>query len=244
MVTVAAGCFLMGSETGDADERPVHRVFIDGYRIGKYVVTQAMWKRTMGQLPCKIRQVDAQLPIVEISWYDAIEFCNRLSYQHALNSCYSSTGGNVTCDFDADGFRLPTESEWEYAARGGAESNDYLYAGSHIPDEVAWYVRNSSRQLHQVGQKKPNGLGLYDMSGNVYEYCWDPYGPYPTTEVRNPTGYQQKVVKAHRVIRGGNSFGLPYRIRVSSRRRYGYMGYTHDFIGFRIVKRVVEKPSR
>jgi len=243
-VLIQDGRFLMGSESGDPDELPVHEVELGRFWIGKYTVTQGLWKRVAGKLPEKTRAQDARLPLVEVSWYEAVAFCNALSRDQGLECCYESSGKIVEWKKTSDGYRLPTEAEWEYAARGGTTSRGTLYSGSDNLDEVAWYLGNSGRETHPVGTKGPNGLGLYDMSGNVYEYCWDVYGPYANELIRNPVGPTPKVANAYRTIRGGNCFGLGYRVRVTSRRRYGFMGYTHDFIGFRVARGPIEAESR
>ena len=143
------------------------------------------------------------LPVEKVSWYDAVKFCNKKSERDGLTPCYSGSGSNVSCNFSANGYRLLTEAEWEYAARGGPESRGYKYSGSSNPDEVAWYRDNLGIKTHQVGIKKANELGLYDMSGNVYEWCWDMYddGYYRNSPTSNPKGPSSG---KYRVLRGGS----------------------------------------
>jgi sulfatase modifying factor 1 len=130
------------------------------------------------------------LPVIHVDWYDVVAYCNWLSEEESLAPCYSGVGKNSTCDFSANGYRLPTEAEWEYAARGGRKSQGFTFAGSNNPDEVAWYDANSDDRPHPVGQKQPNELGLYDMSGNLFEWCWDWYGKdyYATSPASDPQG--------------------------------------------------------
>jgi formylglycine-generating enzyme required for sulfatase activity len=156
MVFVEGGTFMMGSEDGYDSEKPAHRVTLDSFEIGKYPVTQAQWQAVMGNNPsyCKNR---SECPVENVSWNDVQEFIQK------LNSITYKT------------YRLPTEAEWEYAARGGNKSRGYKYAGSNNIDEVAWYDKNSGRKTHPVGLKSPNELGLYDMIGNVYEWSRDYY---------------------------------------------------------------------
>ena len=159
------------------------------FYIGKYQVTQKEWLGIMGNNPSYFK--GDKLPVEHISWYDCIEFCNKLSDKYGLRKYYNITANDVTFNTDADGFRLPTEAEWEYAARGGNKSKNYKYSGSNNAEDVAWYYENSGnkalhdetkvvgkleenrRQTHEVGQKQPNELGLYDMSGNIWEWCND-----------------------------------------------------------------------
>jgi len=180
MVLVEAGSFQMGSTDGYAHEQPVHTVLISKpFYIAKYEVTFEEYDcfcddTHRGRLDDHGWGRDNQ-PVTQVDWYDAVEYCNWLSEKEELSPCYSGKGKMVECNFSANGYRLLTEAEWEYAARGGQKSQGFIYAGSDNPDEVAWYADNSNDRLHHVGEKGPNELGIYDMCGNSFEWCWDWY---------------------------------------------------------------------
>lgn len=182
MIKVEGGTFKMGSTTGDSDEQPVHNVTLSSdYYIGETEVTQELWTAVMGINPSNFIS-DSQLPVECVSWEDCQRFISNLN---------SQTGAN---------FRLPTEAEWEFAARGGNKSQGYTYSGSNTIGDVAWYSGNSGSKTHVVKSKSPNELGIYDMSGNVYEWCSDWYGSYSSTAVKDPTGPS---AGSSRVFRGG-----------------------------------------
>ena len=181
MVYVAGGTFQMGSNDGDDDEKPVHSVTLSDYYIGQTEVTQELWQAVMGSNPSDFK--GAKNPVNNVSWNDCQEFIIKLN---------RLTGGR---------FRLPTEAEWEYAARGGNKSRGYKYSGSDYLGSVAWYKDNSGREVHPVGSKSANELGLYDMSGNVFEWCSDRFGDYPSSPQTNPTGASSG---SERVARGGS----------------------------------------
>ena len=185
MVYVNGGTFTMGAtaEQGsdvDSNEKPTHSVTVSDFYIGKYEVTQAQWRAVMGSNPSNF--TGDNYPVEDVSWNDVQEFIEKLNAQ---------TGKN---------FRLPTEAEWEYAARGGNKSKSYKYSGSNIIGDVGWY-KDNARGAHPVGQKAPNELGIYDMTGNVWEWCQDRYGDYSSSSQTNPTGPSSGY---NHIMRGGS----------------------------------------
>ena len=216
MVKVEAGSFDMGAtsemQNPYSDEKPVHRVTLtNNYYVGKYEVTQALWQAVMGSNPSIFKGDD--LPVEEVSWKDCQKFITKLN---------AMTGKR---------FRLPSEAEWEYAARGGKKSRGYLYSGSNAIGDVAWYEGNSSFMTHAVGTKQPNELGIYDMTGNVWEWCQDRYGSYSSSPQTNPTG---AVGGSRRVFRGGSWSYSARRCCTSSRSGYS-PGYRRYDLGLRLV---------
>jgi formylglycine-generating enzyme required for sulfatase activity len=229
MVLVEAGSFQMGSINGDSDEQPVHTVHITRpFYIAKYAVTfeeyDLFCDDTIGIPRPKDRGWGRGAhPLSGVNWYDAVKNCNWLSEKEGLTPCYNVKGKLTECDFSANGYRLPTEAEWEYAARGGHKSQGYEYAGSNNVDDVGWYEDNSGGQTHHVGQKQPNELGLYDMSGNMWEWCWDWYGQdyYASSPVSDPTGPSSGtgvyIADADRARRGGSYREKATYLRVTFR---------------------------
>jgi formylglycine-generating enzyme required for sulfatase activity len=235
MVLVEGGTFQMGSTGGDSDERPVHTVTVGSFYRGRTEVTQKEWMEVMGNNPSNFR--GDNLPVEMVSWNDAIEYCNRLSLKEGLTPAYRGSGNNITCDFNASGYRLPTEAEWEYAAKGG--NKDYIsyeYSGSNSVDVVAWYNGNSGNTTHPVGTKRPNSLGLYDMNGNVWEWCWDWYGGYSGGSQTDPAGPSGPTSSGtYRVLRGG-SWGSAAAYVRSAFRNYDTPSSRSNYIGFRLVR--------
>ncbi|WP_308232301.1 SUMF1/EgtB/PvdO family nonheme iron enzyme, partial [uncultured Prevotella sp.] len=218
MVRVEAGTFTMGATPEmkdpdyDYDEKPTHQVTLtNDYYIGKYEVTQALWQAVMGSNPSKFK--GDNLPVENVSWKDCQEFLSKLN----------NTTGKT--------FRLPTEAEWEYAARGGKKNRGYLYSGSNNISDVAWYSDNSDNKTHAVGSKQANELGIYDMSGNVYEWCQDRKGSYSSSSQVNPTGAASG---SYRVRRGGY-WSSSARYCRSSDRSSSSPGYRDFDLGLRLV---------
>ncbi len=212
MIRVEAGTFRMGSTSGDSDEQPVHSVTLSSdYYIGETEVTQELWTAVMGTNPSNFTS-DSQLPVEKVSWNDCQTFITKLN---------SLTGAT---------FRLPTEAEWEFAARGGNKSQGYTYSGSNTIDNVAWYTDNSSSKTHVVKTKSPNELGIYDMSGNVWEWCQDWYGSYSSAAVTDPQGASSG---SSRVYRGGSWGNYATYCRCTNR---DYTPtYTVYILGLRLV---------
>ena len=202
MVIVREGSFVMGTnnQMSDAnyDEFPAHQVTLSTYTIGQTQVTQELWEAVMGNNPSGCR-IHPQCPVENVSWNDCQEF---ISVLNALTGC---------------SFRLPTEAEWEFAARGGNKSRGYIYAGADYYDTVAWCENNSNDRTQPVGTKKANELGIYDMSGNVWEWCYDWWGMYTNESSVNPTGPE---TGNSRIVRGGCMRGHSRFCRIGYRMAY------------------------
>ena len=216
MIFVEGGTFTMGAtpEQGKdtyKDEYPIHEVTLSDYYIGETEVTQALWKAVMGSNPSYFK--GDNLPAVNVSYKDVRTFITKLN---------EKTGKT---------FRLPTEAEWEYAAKGGNLSKGFKYSGSNDYNEVGWCYENSDKRPHPVGEKKPNELGIYDMSGNVYELCSDLYGEYISEAQTNPQGPSGG---SSRVIRGGSWNDDAWNCRASSRINVNLSYHSGD-LGFRLV---------
>jgi len=248
MVLVEKGSFTMGDTWGGgfSDEKPTHKVtFTYDFYIGKYEVTfneyDAFCNATGRSKPSDSGWGRGQRPVINVSWNDAIAYCNWLSEKEKLPKAYDSNGnlldkdGRVTTDpSKVVGYRLPTEAEWEYAARGGNKSKGYKYSGSDNVSDVAWYSSNSGSKTQEVGKKAPNELGLYDMSGNVWEWCSDWYGSYSSSAQTNP---YNSTAGSGRVLRGGSWYDDASYTRVADRNRRSPT-YTNYDLGFRICRTV------
>ena len=208
----------MGSEDEDAydDEKPVHKVQLDSFYMGKFPVTQALWKAVMNENPSFF--TGDSRPVESVSWEDAQQFLEKLN----------ELTGKAYC--------LPTEAEWEYAARGGQQGKGYKYAGSNKLKEVGWYWENSYFETKAVGLKYPNELGIFDMSGNVWEWCQDWYAAYPTKAVDDPKGPE---IGSYPIRRGGSWTYDATLARVADRGCYS-PDYRYNDIGFRLARTVVD----
>jgi formylglycine-generating enzyme required for sulfatase activity/uncharacterized protein YjbI with pentapeptide repeats len=229
---IPPGSFQMGSKEGDISFGPPHLVkFAKPFLMSQMPITQSVYEAVTGKNPSKFK--GAEQPVDSVNWFDAIDFCNRLSKLEGFKQVYElddSRSGEVKIKRDADGYRLPTEAEWEYVARSGV---DYLYAGSDQINDVAWYLDNSNGHPHAVGQKKPNAWGFYDMSGNIWEWCFDAfdgnaYGQRPLDGIEDPVIHGSDVP---RVLRGGSwSYELEgvsvfFRFRLAPHFRTSRVGF-------------------
>jgi len=230
-------------------------ITLSNFSIDKYEITQSKYTEVMGYNPNTGYGWGNNYPAYNVSWFRAIEYCNRRSSLENLTPCYSyltfgtdpdgwpvgwNTNNNnhlyITCDWTADGYRLPTEMEWQYAAMGGASSQGYTYSGSNNPDEVGWHWDWGTPfcySCYPVGLLQPNELGIYDMSGNVFEWCWDRFAPLPAGAQENPTGTDLEYVT--RAIRGGSAYHPPEYSTVLSRTS-AYPTQAIYTIGFRVAQ--------
>ena len=216
MVYVEGGTFQMGSNRGYSDENPIHTVTVNGFFMDKMEVTQAEYRRVMGNTPSNYDGCD-DCAVEEVSWHDANAYAKKV------------------------GKRLPTEAEWEYAARGGNKSKGYTYSGSNNLDAVGWYDRNSNKKTNPVGHKQPNELGLYDMSGDVFEWCSDWYGDYSSSQQTDPQGSNSG---ESRVLRGGSWGNDAVNCRITYRCRFNLDGPVYGFNSFGLRLVMPAKPHQ
>jgi formylglycine-generating enzyme required for sulfatase activity len=256
MVLVEGGTFQMGSPLSEAeryDEETPRQVTVGSFYMGKYEVTQAEYEPVMGNNPSHFK--GANLPVENVSWYDAVEFCNRLSLREGLTPVYTITKDGsdpdnksagdtlrwlVRWNRNAEGYRLPTEAEWEYACRAGTATP--FNTGSNISADIANYdgnypYTNGSKGIHrkktlEAGSLPPNPWGLYEMHGNVWEWCWDWYGDYGAGARTDPGG---AVTGAYRVARGGSWFSDAVSLR-SAGRSYDIPSNRFNALGFRLAR--------
>jgi formylglycine-generating enzyme required for sulfatase activity len=258
MVYVKGGTFQMG-DTFDHffnNGKPVHGVTVSNFYLGRYEVTQAEWLAYSDTNLAWFR--NDSLPIEQVDWFDVFVYCNLRSLAEGLTPCYSMGGKalplnfnyireqgpmygpdtlhpSVKCDFSVNGYRLPTEAEWEFAAKGGRKSKGFVFSGSDSLDEVAWYADNSDSRTHPVGTKKSNELGLYDMSGNVIERVWDWYQEYDPKHQYNPWGPSDGNI---RIMRGGSWSGDGRYCEVTY--RYTHPSWRDYTTGFRLCRSVAK----
>ncbi len=233
MVLVKGGPFQMGCDDAGSIEEPLHKVKLDSFLIGKYEITQKEWMHVMGENPSVF--IGENNPVGGVDWNLAVKYCNERSEKEGLKPCYSKEGDEVVCDFSADGYRLPTEAEWEFASIGGIESKGYIYSGSDNPFEVGWFEQNAFEEIKPVGLLKPNELGIYDMSGNVWEWCWEWFDGeyYKNSPGQNPRGPQKGTLRSYR---GGGADGIKDWLRSAG--RYGQIPSWNVFnMGVRVVRK-------
>ena len=244
MVEVPAGSFLMGSpgsdDMADAGERPQHRVTLSSFRIARTTVTETQYRELMGDRADPPEE--DTVPATGIDWYQAITFCNALSKRHGYRPCYRRSRLPLLlawrCDWGADGYRLPTEAEWEYACRAGTTTRWSFGDDEARLAKHAWFKANSEDNVHPVEQKHPNPWGLYDMHGNVWEWCWDFFGGYRGFERRDPHGAW---LGRQRGLRGGSFWVSPRDLR-SARRDFDDPEDQDRRFGFRCVRVPARQP--
>jgi len=243
MIRVNGGTFLMGSPEDEGgrhqtDEGPQHRVTVSSFYISKFPITQAEYEAIMGENPSQHRGQD--FPVDRVSWIEAIDYCNKRSIAEGLTPVYTINGANVTWNREANGYRLPTEAEWEYACRAGTTTP--YYSGASM-DDAGWHRDNSFitldtgarlRTTYPVGQKLPNAWGLYDMHGNVLEWCWDWMSEYTSEPKVDPIG---PATGTRRVYRGGSFDFQPAWCR--SAYRFGqHQRFRMFYTGFRVARNI------
>lgn len=254
MKPIAGGSGLnLGAGAGSGDNNGPHTVDLTPYHIGKTEVTQELWMAVMGSNPSQFTgspasgEQQSKRPVDTVTWFDCIKFCNKLTdgiaglgpSERVYTVSGSGSGTTVTQNLSKKGFRLPTEAEWEWAARGGTGDP---YSGGTVAGNVAWFSGNSNHKTHEVGKKTANGYGLYDMSGNVWEWCWDLYKSAVPSGGTDPIGPAPAVGLTHRTKRGGSwdradtVCKCVYR-GAADPTASDDPGYADDKIGFRIVCR-------
>ncbi|GHU52999.1 hypothetical protein FACS1894200_13530 [Spirochaetia bacterium] len=228
MVHIAGGTFMMGSSANEEyrhSDEVQHRVTVSGFYMGKYLVTQQDYQALMGYNPSWFK--GDTLPVEQVNWYDAIDYCNARSKKEGLAPVYTVEGNNVTWSYNANGYRLPTEVEWEYACRAGTITP--FSTGDTITTHQANY---NGKSTTPVGSLTANAWGLYDMHGNVWEWCWDWYGDYSSGNQTDPVGADSGY---DRVSRGGGWDGNVAGLRSASR-SFLSPTFRYDDLGFRVVR--------
>jgi formylglycine-generating enzyme required for sulfatase activity len=241
MISLPAGEFMMGSTQGGLDESPQHKVQVSAFLIDKFEVMHELFTKV--QLPNPSHWQDSpKKPVERVRWRDAKQYCNERSLLEGLKPCYNEKTMDWDCDYTANGYRLPTEAEWEYAARAGTDG-PYDFGRQDKLRQYAWFAANADQKTHPVGQKQSNRWGLYDMYGNVSEWCEDIYSPtyYKESSPVDPHGPANPGKDVKRVIRGGSWKSSPDACRVTARQgeKTGDSDacFSTDYCGFRCVRR-------
>ncbi len=246
LIYIESGEFIMGDDKSSSDrEKPEHKVKLNSFYMAQIVVTQQLYKAVTGENPSHFKGKNH--PVEKVSWYDAVEFCDILNKKLKFSPAFYNIDKNKkdknnknesdelkwTVDYNKQGkgFRLPTEAEWEYAAIGASAGSANNYAGSGVLDHVGWFNKNNEYESKPVALKFPNALGLYDMSGNIREWCWDWYDNYNKNELENPIGAKSGT---SRVFRGGSWFSLA-AISLTANRDYINPDGRDNNLGFRLV---------
>ncbi|HRH48833.1 MAG TPA: SUMF1/EgtB/PvdO family nonheme iron enzyme [Panacibacter sp.] len=238
MIYIRGGAFMMGSTVVDIEE-PIHEVIVDDFYIGKLPITFSIYdiycESINIQKPNDEGWGRGNRPVINITWMQAIAFCNWLSDQHGFEHVYKIENSNDTEILDTNGYRLPSEAEWEYAARGGRQDKKYLYSGGNNIDQVAWYAANSLQRTHPVGEKNGNELGIHDMSGNIWEWCSDINHNNFIDAPSNGKPWLNSGEDNRRVVKGGYWGSFPIDCRSTTRCDWREDDYDWD-IGFRLAR--------
>jgi formylglycine-generating enzyme required for sulfatase activity len=242
MMEFRGGSFLMGSPENEPKRRdnegPQHRVTVSSFALAKLPISQRLYRETMAENPSAPES--DELPVNNVSFGDAVTFCNHLSKRLGLKPCYVLRGNQVTWDRNANGYRLPTEAEWEYAARAGTASRYFFGNDESELEKYAWFNSNS-HQIQPLSKKNPNPWGMQDMYGNVWEWCWDRYGSYKPEAQRDPTGPSEGFLMI-RVLRGGSFLSLPRFLRSAIRNWFNPSCHFRD-VGFRCARGSRRRPE-
>jgi formylglycine-generating enzyme required for sulfatase activity len=241
MVALPGGGFLMGNDGGNADEAPAHKVKVSAFLIDKFEVTHEMFAKA--QLPNPSHwQDNPKKPVERVRWRDAKQYCNERSLLEKLKPCYNEKTPDFDCDYIANGYRLPTEAEWEYACRAGTDA-PYDFGPADKLRQFSWFADNATDKTHAVGEKKPNRWGIFDLYGNVSEWCEDVYSPtyYKESPPLDPRGPPNPGKDVKRVMRGGSWKASADMCRATLRQgeRTGDSDacFFTDYCGFRCVRR-------
>jgi formylglycine-generating enzyme required for sulfatase activity len=244
MVVIPAGSFEMGSKRGPADEKPAHKVWIDSFLMDRTEMTQAVWEKVCKDAALSDPSLNhaPDLPVNNVTWRDAVRCCNARSKFEGLKPSYEEDVENnvIKCDFDADGYRLPTEAEWEYACRAGTTTDFSFGNDAKKLGDVAWFADNAGKKTHPIGQKQPNPWGLFDMHGNVAEWCHDAFAKdyYKDSPDKNPRGPAKGNLN---VLRGGSwkstADAARSAFRLGENPGFGDTCLAPDAIGFRCVRK-------